>query len=227
MSVALGRVVPLFVLSLLLTASFALAADPAVLEACVNPGNGNLRLVDALVACRSNETRVQWNLAGSPGPAGPAGTDGVDGAAGADGADGADGENAGGPPYVWACLPVNYGNAERSDATLHIFNAGPSTANVAVHFLNKNGLNLAGVIVPAASPTPDPQPTYPGQTGSATVAVAASHTLVLPFKSPFGVAANGGNVAATIRVVSDQPITVGGHIFFSGLSVLPCSFAHP
>jgi hypothetical protein len=92
-----------------------------------------------------------------------------------------------------------------------------------VHFLNKDGLSLAGVNVPAASPTPDPQPTYPS---SATVAVAASHTLVVPFKSPFGVAANGGNVAATIRVVSDQPVAVGGHIFFTGLSVLPCSFAH-
>ena len=183
-----------------------------------------LRLVDASVACHANETRVSWNVAGPAGPAGPAGrwtcrtrwTSGP-GPAGAD---------AGGPPFVWACGPVNYGNAERSDATLHIFNPGTSTANVAVHFLNKDGVNLAGVNVPAASPTPDPQPTYPGQTGAATVAVAPSNTLVMPFKSPFGVAANGGNVAATIRVTSDQPIVVGGHIFFSGLSVLPCSFVH-
>jgi hypothetical protein len=211
MTVVLRRVLPLFVLSLLLTASVGLAADPAVIEACVNPGNGNLRIVDASVACHSNETRVQWNVAGPAGPPGPAGADGVD---------------AGGPPYVWACTPVNYGNAERSDATLHIFNAGSSTANVAVHFLNKDGVNLAGVNVPAASPGPDPQPTYPGQTGSATVAVASSHTLVVPFKSPFGVPANGGDVAATIHVVSDQPIVVGGSIFFSGLSVLPCSLAH-
>ncbi len=217
MSVPLSRVLPLFVLSLLLTASVALAADPPPLEACVNSGNGNLRLVDASTACHANETRVTWNVAGSPGPAGPAGPAGPPGPAGAD---------AGGPPFVWACGPVNYGNAERSDATLHIFNPGTSTANVAVHFLNKDGVNLAGVNVPAASPSPDPQPTYPGQTGSATVAVAPSNTLVMPFKSPFGVAANGGNVAASIRVTSDQPIAVGGHIFFSGLSVLPCSFVH-
>jgi hypothetical protein len=214
MRVALGRVLPLFVLSILLIASVGSAADPAVIEACVNPGNGNLRIVDASVACHSNETRVQWNAAGPAGPAGPPGP------AGADGVD------AGGPPYIWACTPVNYGNAERSDATLHIFNAGASTANVAVHFLNKDAVNLAGVNVPAASPGPDPQPTYPGQTGSATVAVASLHTLVVPFKSPFGVPANGGDVAATIHVVSDQPIVVGGSIFFSGLSVLPCSLAH-
>lgn len=217
MSVSLSRVLPLFVLALLLTASVALAADPPVIEACVNSGNSNLRLVDASTVCHSNETRVSWNVAGSPGPAGPAGPVGPAGPAGVD---------AGGPPFVWACGPVNYGNAERSDATLHILNPGASTANVSVNFLNKDGVNLAGVNVPAASPGPDPQPTYPGQTGAATVAVAPSNTLVMPFKSPFGVAANGGNVAASIRVTSDQPIFVGGSIFFSGLSVLPCSFVH-
>jgi len=223
MSAGLRRVLPLFVLFVLLSASVALAANPPVIEACVNSGNGDLRLVDAATVCHSNETRVTWNVAGSPGPAGPAGPAGPTGATGPAGPAGAD---AGGPPYVWACGPVNYGNAERSDATLHVFNPGASTANVSVHFLNKDGVNLAGVNVPAASPTPDPQPTYPGQTGAATVAVAPSSTLVIPFKSPFGVAANGGNVAASIRVTSDQPIAVGGHIFFSGLSVLPCSFVH-
>jgi hypothetical protein len=211
MNVNIRRAVPLFVLSLLLVASVGLSADPPVIVACVNPGDGNLRLVDPLVACHSNETRVQWNVTGPAGPPGTNGTNGTD---------------AGGPPYIWVCTPVNYGNAERTDATLHVFNAGASTANVAVHFLNKDGVNLAGVDVPAASPGPDPQPTYPGQTGSATVAVSSLNTLVVPFKSPFGVPANGGNVASAIHVVSDQPIVVGGSIFFSGLSVLPCSLAH-
>jgi hypothetical protein len=219
MSASLSRVLLLFVLSLLLTASLAMA-DPLALVACVNSGNGNLRLVDASTACHANETRVTWNVAGPAGPAGPAGAAGPAGPPGPAGAD------AGGPPFVWVCGPVNYGNAERSDATLHILNPGTSTANVAVHFLNKDGVNLAGINVPAASPGPDPQPTYPGQTGSATVAVAPSNTLVIPFKSPFGVAANGGDVAASIRVTSDQPIFVGGSIFFSGLSVLPCSYVH-
>ena len=31
-----------------------------VLEACVNPGNGNMRLVDDSTACHNNETRVSW-----------------------------------------------------------------------------------------------------------------------------------------------------------------------
>ena len=91
----LGRVLPLLALSLFLTAAVAMAADPAVLYACVNPGNGNLRLVDASVACHSNETRVQWNVAGPAGPSGPAGPAGATGAVGPAGTNGVD---AGGPP---------------------------------------------------------------------------------------------------------------------------------
>jgi len=37
------------------------ATAPGELEACVNPGNGGLRLVDAAEACHSNETRVTWD----------------------------------------------------------------------------------------------------------------------------------------------------------------------
>lgn len=42
-----------------------LCADvPATLEACVNNGNGMLRLVDAATASHANETRVQWSVTG-------------------------------------------------------------------------------------------------------------------------------------------------------------------
>ena len=44
-----------------------------VLEACVNPGNGMMRLVDASTACHNNETRVTWDVMGPAGPVGPAG----------------------------------------------------------------------------------------------------------------------------------------------------------
>src|SRR5262245_28118162 len=37
---------------------------PAVFEACINPGNGGMRLVDASTACHNNETRVSWNNEG-------------------------------------------------------------------------------------------------------------------------------------------------------------------
>ena len=89
---------------------------PAVLEACVNPGNGNLRLVGPGTACHRNETRVNWNIegpvgpvgpAGPTGPAGPQGPAGEDGVDGVNGVDGADGAAAGGPPYVWVCTPGN------------------------------------------------------------------------------------------------------------------------
>jgi hypothetical protein len=36
------------------------ASGPSgVLEACINPGNGGMRLVDATTPCHNNETRVQ------------------------------------------------------------------------------------------------------------------------------------------------------------------------
>jgi hypothetical protein len=62
------------------------AQSPAstVLHACARlDGDGKfLRLVGANEACKKNETRVQWNIAGEPGPAGPAGATGATGPAG-------------------------------------------------------------------------------------------------------------------------------------------------
>jgi hypothetical protein len=55
------------------------ANTPGVLEACVNPGNGNMRLVDSSTACHNNETRVEWNVTGPAGPTGPIGPIGPDG----------------------------------------------------------------------------------------------------------------------------------------------------
>src|SRR5690349_21414776 len=64
------------------------------LEACINPGNGDMRLVDSTTVCHNNETRVSWNIegpAGPPGPTGPAGPAGPAGPTGATGATGATG----------------------------------------------------------------------------------------------------------------------------------------
>ena len=43
---------------------------PGVLEACVNPGNGNMRLVDSSTPCHNNESRISWNITGPAGPPG-------------------------------------------------------------------------------------------------------------------------------------------------------------
>src|SRR5579862_8251240 len=70
------------------------AQSNPVIYACANPGNGNLRIVDATEACRANEVRVQWNAvgqAGATGPTGPIGPQGLTGATGATGAVGANG----------------------------------------------------------------------------------------------------------------------------------------
>jgi len=137
---------------------------------------------------------------GPPGPAGPAGS-------------------GGGPPYVWVCTPANYNSASTTPADIFVFNGSATTANVAVNLLNKDGVNLAGVTVPGSAPPV----TYPGQTGSSTVAVLSAHTLIVSFQTAQGNPASGGNILASLRVVSDQPIAVGSNIQFSGFHPVPCS----
>jgi len=62
------------------------ASSSGVLEACLNPGNGMMRLVDSSTACHANEAFVEWNITGPQGPQGPAGPQGPPGA------------SSGGPP---------------------------------------------------------------------------------------------------------------------------------
>jgi hypothetical protein len=214
------------VAALLLITTAALADPVAPLEACINKGNGGMRLVAADVVCHANETRVLWDVVGPAGPAGPQGVAGPQGPVGPQGPAGIDGASAsGGPPYVWVCTPGNYFSGSSTFASVFIFNGSASTANVAMHLLNKDGVNLTGQVVPGASPVNpgDPAPTYPGQTGAATVPLLASNTLVVNWAAAQGDPAAGGNVPATLRVVSDQPIAVGTNIQFSGFHPVPCS----
>ena len=53
-----------------------------------------MRLVAANEACRANETRLHWNVAGAQGPEGPQGLQGPQGPQGQPGADGINGTNA-------------------------------------------------------------------------------------------------------------------------------------
>lgn len=146
-------------------------------------------------------------MSGCQGPPGPAGPPGPPGGSG------------GGPPYVWVCTPANYHSGSNTQADVFIFNGSATTANVALHPLNKDGVNLAGTNIPGTSPAAN----YPGQTGSATVPLASANTLIVNFQTAQGNPAAGGNVAATVRVVSDQPVAVGSNFQFSGFKPLPCS----
>jgi hypothetical protein len=211
---------------LLLTAP--LAADP-VIEACINKGNGTVRLVAPDVLCHANETRVQWNVtgpAGPPGPAGPAGPQGPQGLQGEPGEDGEDAVGSAGPPYVVVCSPSVIALGSTSHATLHVFNAGAASANVAIHFLNKTGTNLAGVAVPGAlPPNPgDPVPTYPGQSGATTVPILPSNTLIYNWTTPIATVDLSGNVPTALRVTSDQPVAVGNVMWTGSFTLTPC---HP
>jgi hypothetical protein len=69
----------------------ARAQGTPVIYACLNPGNGNVSVVGATEECRPNETRVQWNVVGQPGPQGPRGPQGETGPQGPQGAVGPQG----------------------------------------------------------------------------------------------------------------------------------------
>ncbi len=193
---------------LLMVPTGRVVATSPVLDACINPGNGMMRLVDSSTACHANESRVEWNITGPQGPAGPQGPQGPAGS------------SAGGPPFVWVCTPANYdigNNGNNND--IDIFNGSSTTANVAAHFLAKDGTNLAGSVVPGSNPVA----TYPGQTGSTTVTVAPQNTLIIPYLTGAGIRANDNGLPATVSVVSDQPIVVGYQIAFGALQATPCS----
>lgn len=219
------------------------ATAPGVLEACINGGNGGMRLVDSSQQCHNNETRVSWNVTGPAGPTGPTGATGATGPAGPTGPTGATGStgatgvtgatgpagpagppgpSAGGPPFIWVCTPVHFPSAGGSHGNLYVFNGSSSTAAVAVNFLDNVGNNLTGVTVPGSIPPA----IYPGEAGAATTPLAAAHTRDIPFVIP----TTGGpgfdgvtDVAISIRVTSDQPITVGADLVFSGFHPMPCS----
>ena len=205
---------------------------PLKLEACINQGNGGMRLVDSATTCHSNETRVEWNImgpAGPPGPpgptgpAGPTGPVGPTGPTGATGPAGPAGPSAGGPPFVWACTPAHLPNAAGAPRhDLYVFNGSGTTANVAVNLLDSSGNNLTGVTIPGAVPAA----TYPGEAGASTVPVASGHTRNLTWTMP----TTGGpgfdgvtDVVITVRVTSDQPVVVGANFQFNGNLPSQCS----
>lgn len=184
------------------------ASSPGTLEACINPGNGMMRLVDSSTPCHNNESRVSWDITG---PAGPPGPQGDPGPAGPPGPTGPPGPSSGGPPFVWVCTPARFSNAgSNGPAELYVFNGSASTANVSVNFLDKNGNNLAGHNIPG-SPSPG---TYPGEANGVTVTLAADHTRDLYWSMPTNAPSDVTDISHTIRVVSDQPIVVGARFDF-------------
>jgi hypothetical protein len=169
-----------------------------------------MRLVDASTACHANESRVEWNISGPQGPAGQQGPQGPQGPPGT---------SSGGPPFVWVCIPANYDIANNINAEIDIFNGSGATANVAAHFLGKDGTNLAGSNIPGTNPVA----TYPGQTGNNTVTLASLNTLIIPYQIGAGFRSTDNTLLATVTVTSDQPIAVGYQIPFGPPQATPCS----
>jgi Collagen triple helix repeat (20 copies) len=215
------------------------ASTPGVLEACVNPGNGNMRLVDSSTPCHNNESRVSWDIAGpagppgptgpagptgptgsagATGPAGPTGATGATGATGPAGPAGPPGPSSGGPPFVWVCTPAHlYHNGGTNTSNLYVFNGSGSTANVSVNFLDINGTNLVGVTIPGTASEP-----YPGETGTNTTSLLTKHTRNLTWTMPQASPDPTTNVAYSIQVTSDQPIVVGANLLGGGFMPNQC-----
>lgn len=64
------------------------AAAQGVIKACVQRSSQQVRIIQNTESCRATEIPVEWNIAGSPGPAGPTGPEGPEGPSGPAGADG-------------------------------------------------------------------------------------------------------------------------------------------
>ena len=118
--------------------------------------------------------------------------------------------------------PANYDFGNNGQAEIDVFNGSGTTANVTVHFLAKNGANLAGQPIPVTNPVVN----YPGQTGNATVAIASMNTLIIPYQTGGGFRAQSNGLLASVRVTSDQPIVVGSNLFSGPPQAVPCTFMH-
>jgi parallel beta-helix repeat protein len=105
--------IPLFMFLLLSTPSDAQQPTGAI-SACVGKYTGLTRIVEANEACRPQETRLQWNVAGPVGPPGPAGATGPQGIPGPPGSVGMPGPaevtvNCGTPPTISQVLQETSG----------------------------------------------------------------------------------------------------------------------
>src|SRR5215471_14523244 len=66
-SVVIACVTIVAVVLLIVLVPSVSAGGSGVLNACVNSGNGMMRLVDSSAACHANESFVEWNIEGPQG----------------------------------------------------------------------------------------------------------------------------------------------------------------
>jgi hypothetical protein len=72
--------------------AYAAIPNGGVITGCYQKNAGALRVIDTTVTnCKSNETRLEWNIKGEKGDPGKDGTDGINGNDGTNGTDGVSG----------------------------------------------------------------------------------------------------------------------------------------
>lgn len=248
-----GSLLVILVLLLIPISQYAApSAPPGVLEACINPGNGGMRLVDSSQACHKNETRISWNVTGPPGPVGPTGPTGATGATGAAGATGATGDpgDPGAPGATGAtgatgpagpAGPAGPPGPSSSAGPPYVWICTPGhlpsggTGGQSWMYVFNGGAVAANIGVNfldstggnlAGTVIPGSAPaTYPGEAGATTVSLAAANTRTLKWVGPQTCCPfdEFDDVVYSIRVTSDQPIAVGSNMSFSGYHPVPCS----
>jgi hypothetical protein len=105
---------------------------------------------------------------------------------------------------------------------IYVFNGSNTNANVSVNILDKSGNNLLGHTVPGSNPAA----VYPGQANGSTVSVGPANTYTLNWFAPqTAQPASDGvtDVAFSVRVTSDQPITVGHDFHWQEFVSIPCA----
>ncbi len=179
------------------------ATADVIYNACVNNSSGTIFMVAAEEACKSNETRIEWNMAGPPGPQGVQGIQGEAGPPGEPGPIGPPGPQ--GPPGLQGLqgpqgLPGETGAAGPRGAAGEQGPAGPqgqpgpqgppgpaaSAGELCPEGESVYGFDGEGHILCAAGgapppPTPlPPTPTPPSETGAPAdviIAVDSSGTM--------------------------------------------------
>src|SRR5439155_24411559 len=96
--------------------------DSAMLQACYNTVNGNLRLSSPDgIPCSNAELPISWNQTGPEGPAGPPGAQGAAGAAGPQGLQGAQGPQGPAGPQG----PPGASVGGQAVSVTHVFDSAP------------------------------------------------------------------------------------------------------
>lgn len=150
-------------------AAIAYATIPGadgVIHSCYRNSGGALRVIDdAVTGCRSNETSLDWNAQGVPGPQGAQGPEGAQGPQGPEGAQGAPGTQLGSAAKIIVLRDDDAGNAagwdpDESKTSFTIIEPGETDASFVSAAVNSGAEDSDGNEAICAADTRTPGPGF-------------------------------------------------------------------